>query len=78
MAGKEVIFYVNRIYIYLCADGVTRQRCGRHVHREPKYHPVRVWRVVPRGGKYGCFACGLGGQNVGYNDDGAGDEALGC
>lgn len=65
----EVIFRKDRIYLYLCADGVTRQRCGVHVHRERKYQPVRVWLETPVGGKKSCIECRMGGKYVKDDDD---------
>lgn len=75
MAGKEVVFHVDRIYVYLCADGVTRQRCGAHVHQEQKYQPVRVWLEVPVGGDKSCVECNaVGGQGANTNNRSANDR----
>lgn len=34
----------KRVYIYLCNDGVWRQRCGRHIEEQGPYAPVNANR----------------------------------
>ena len=50
-------FDKGKIYIYLCGDGVTRQRCGQHVEQKIRaLTPVRIWKVVMPGRK-SCIEC---------------------
>lgn len=54
--GKEVIFDKDKLYLYASADGVTRLRCGRHVHTEVWGRPQRIWRVLKLGWR-SCVEC---------------------
>lgn len=49
-------FHPNRIYLYRSVDGVYRQRCGRHIHRELRYQPSLVVGHWPPG-RYTCLEC---------------------
>lgn len=51
------ILRADRIYIYAGIDGVTRQRCGRHVHREPWGRPAYIWHVLRPGRRHSCLEC---------------------
>lgn len=53
------MFLPANIYVYVSADGVWRQRCGRHVHEEAWGRPVYVWQVLPavRNRKPTCIEC---------------------
>jgi hypothetical protein len=55
--ARDSPFDAHRIYIYLCADGITRQRCGRHVHTERSMTPVRIWHVEPPNERRTCLEC---------------------
>ncbi|RIK36960.1 MAG: hypothetical protein DCC55_25705 [Chloroflexi bacterium] len=46
----------HKIYIYLCVDGITRQRCGRHIHTEPSLAPDWIYMEMPVGKKT-CIEC---------------------
>lgn len=54
--GKGVI-EPGKLYLYLSADGVTRQRCGRHVHTEPWGRPVRIWSAEKPTKRRTCIEC---------------------
>lgn len=52
---KEVI-RADRLYQYTSGDGITRMRCGRHLHHEPWGRPMRLWAVWPLGRRT-CLEC---------------------
>lgn len=51
------VYAADKLYLYLSADGVTRQRCGRHVHQERWGHPVRIWLVQRPSKRHTCIEC---------------------
>lgn len=50
-------FEPGKIYLYLSADGITRQRCGRHIHRERWGQPVRIWHIERPSDRRTCIEC---------------------
>lgn len=53
----EEVYAADKLYLYLSADGVTRQRCGRHVHQDRWGHPVRIWLVQRTSKRHTCIEC---------------------
>ncbi len=44
----------QRVYIFLCNDGVWRQRCGSHIEEQGPYAPINASR---RGENGTCVIC---------------------
>lgn len=57
----DTTFDPDKIYIYVCVDGIARQRCGRHVHTEPRLKADYLLGVVQPGRKT-CIECFYEGQ----------------
>ena len=51
------VYADDKLYLYLSADGITRQRCGRHVHRERWGYPVHIWLVQRPSKRHTCIEC---------------------
>jgi hypothetical protein len=51
------VYAADRLYLYLSADGVTRQRCGRHVHKEGWGKPKQIWLIQRPGKRHTCIEC---------------------
>lgn len=43
------VFDRDKLYLYVCGDGITRLRCGRHVAGEQRLAPRQIWRVLKVG-----------------------------
>lgn len=61
----------QRVYIFLCKDGVWRQRCGRHIEEQGPYAPVNAYNRWESNGQ--CVICDHErGQGDGGGDGGTG------
>lgn len=45
------------LYWHFSADGVARQRCGRHVARNGTYRPLVIWFRAAPSARHSCIAC---------------------
>lgn len=45
------------LHWYFSADGIARQRCGRHVARTGAYRPLVIWFRAAPTGRHTCIAC---------------------
>lgn len=46
---KGEVIRPDRLYVYCGTDGITRMRCGKHVHHEAWGKPMRLWAIWPVG-----------------------------